>query len=217
MDSFMMEGVQKTAGFRIDSLLSAGEGERMRYTCSIDTPLGMVTASAEDGAVTGLWFAGQKYYPDPAGWAPKPDYPVFKALGVWLTEYFAGARPPLEFTLRPRGSPFQKRVWELLADIPYGEVCTYGDIARRLALQPGSPSASARAVGGAVGHNPISILIPCHRVVGSTGNLTGYAGGLERKKALLQLETPIGGFMPPAGGPLRTPGSLLRPPPEGVS
>jgi methylated-DNA-[protein]-cysteine S-methyltransferase len=160
----------------------------MIYTCSLDTPLGVVTASAEDGAVTGLWFAGQKHYPDPAGWVPEPDYPVFKVLGVWLAEYFAGAKPQPEFKLTPRGTSFQKKVWELLVDIPYGEVSTYGGIARQLALRSGTPSASARAVGGAVGHNPISILIPCHRVVGSTGNLTGYAGGLERKKALLRLE-----------------------------
>jgi methylated-DNA-[protein]-cysteine S-methyltransferase len=160
----------------------------MIYTCFIDTPLGVVTVSAEEEALTGLWFAGQKHYPDTAGWTPKPDYPVFKALNHWLTEYFAGAKPQAPFKLLPQGTPFQKSVWECLLGIPYGEVGTYGGIARQLAPQSGTAFASARAVGAAVGHNPISVLIPCHRVVGATGNLTGYAGGLERKKALLRLE-----------------------------
>jgi methylated-DNA-[protein]-cysteine S-methyltransferase len=160
----------------------------MIFTCSLDTPLGVMTAAAEDEAVTGLWFAGQKYYPDPAGWILKPDYPVLDALRVWLAAYFAGARVQSDIPLSPRGTPFQKKVWELLPNIPYGEVSTYGGIAQELVRQCGLSFASARAVGGAVGHNPISILIPCHRVVGFGGNLTGYAGGLERKKALLRLE-----------------------------
>jgi methylated-DNA-[protein]-cysteine S-methyltransferase len=164
------------------------------FTCTIDTPLGAVTAAAEDEAVTGLWFVGQKHYPEPAGWIPKPDYPVFDGLRVWLAAYFAGARLQADIRLNSRGTAFQKKVWELLLDIPYGEVNTYGGIAQELTRRSGGRQcASARAVGGAVGHNPISILIPCHRVVGFGGNLTGYAGGLERKKALLRLEGWSGG------------------------
>jgi methylated-DNA-[protein]-cysteine S-methyltransferase len=166
----------------------ARRGAAMIFTCSIDTPLGAVTAAAEDEALRGLWFAGQKYYPETAAWMPKPDYPVFDALRAWLAAYFAGARLQPNIRLSPRGTLFQEKVWELLREIPYGEVTTYGDIAQELVRRSGRPSASARAVGGAVGHNPVSILIPCHRVIGFGGNLTGYAGGLERKKALLQLE-----------------------------
>jgi methylated-DNA-[protein]-cysteine S-methyltransferase len=170
------------------------------YTCTVDTPLGAMTASAEEGALTGLWFVGQKYYPEAAAWTHKPDYPPFTALRDWLNIYFAGhAPPPWEdkrfparaegnLQLNPRGTAFQKAVWEILLAIPYGKISTYGTIAQQLAAHRGLSAMSAQAVGGAVGHNPISILIPCHRVVGSGGILTGYAGGLDKKKALLKLE-----------------------------
>ncbi|MDR1901049.1 MAG: methylated-DNA--[protein]-cysteine S-methyltransferase [Treponema sp.] len=171
----------------------------MIYTCTVDTPLGAMTASAEDDALTGLWFIGQKYYPQSAGWTDKPDYPPFAALRAWLDIYFAGESPPPikgrlparstgALRLNPKGTAFQKEVWEQLLLIPYGRSSTYEEIAKKIAAGRGLPSMSAQAVGGAVGHNPISILIPCHRVVGAGGNLTGYAGGLDKKKALLGLE-----------------------------
>lgn len=164
----------------------------MIYTCSVATPLGMMTAAAENEALTGLWFIGQKYYPaQVADWTPEPDYPVFAMLRLWLDRHFSGemfqnGQPGLK--LAPRGSEFQKAVWELLLEIPIGQVTTYGAMAKRLARARSLVSMSAQAVGGAVGHNSISILIPCHRVVGSNGSLTGYAGGLIKKAALLRLE-----------------------------
>jgi methylated-DNA-[protein]-cysteine S-methyltransferase len=153
------------------------------FTCSLATPLGKMTASAEDEALTGLWFDGQKYFPDTSGWQIRDDYPVFKALRAWLVDYFAGKRidPQKLFKLRPQGTEFRQKVWKALLDIPYGRLSSYGAIAKQTGFHP-------RAVGGAVGHNPVSLLIPCHRVVGSDGKLTGYAGGLDRKKALLALE-----------------------------
>lgn len=164
-------------------------GRKMIYTCTIDTPLSAVTVSAEEGMITGLWFIGQKYYPaGTESWMTKPDYPVFEALRAWLSGYFAGMAEAPGLRLAPRGTPFQKEVWEMLLQIPYGQVTTYGEIARKLAAARGLPSMSAQAVGRAIGHNPISILIPCHRVVGSNKSLTGYAGGLDKKAALLRLE-----------------------------
>jgi methylated-DNA-[protein]-cysteine S-methyltransferase len=161
----------------------------MIYTCSIDTPLGTMTASAEEGTLTGLWFVGQKYYPPKTdAWLVEPDYAVFEALRVWLTGYFSGGDSLPHLPLNPRGTPFQKAVWTILLAIPCGQVMTYGEIANQIAAARGMPSMSAQAVGGAVGHNPISILIPCHRVVGADKSLTGYAGGLDKKKSLLLLE-----------------------------
>jgi methylated-DNA-[protein]-cysteine S-methyltransferase len=142
--------------------------------------------AAENEALTGLWFLNQKYYPGQRSeWIDQPDYPLFKSLDAWLRDYFSGKNPKLDVKLDPRGTVFQKRVWKMLLKIPYGKTNTYGAIADRLAAGKGS---SARAVGGAVGRNPISILIPCHRVIGASGNITGYAGGIDKKKALLQLE-----------------------------
>ena len=161
----------------------------MIYTSIIRTPLGAMTASAEEGALTGLWFVGQKYYPSDAGsWVDAPAPQVFELLRAWLADYFSGGtRAPLP-PIAPKGSSFQKAVWDILLEIPDSRVTTYGEIAKRLAVSRGLASMSAQAVGGAVGHNPVSILIPCHRVVGSDGSLTGYAGGIDKKKALLQLE-----------------------------
>ena len=161
----------------------------MIYTCTIDTPLGAMTASAEKEALTGLWFIGQKYYPSKTDtWLTEFDYTVFKTLRVWLTDYFSGRTCIPELQLEPQGTLFQKTVWDILLKIPFGQVTTYGEIAKRIAITQGLSSMSAQAVGGAVGHNPISILIPCHRVIGSNKSLTGYAGGIDKKKALLQLE-----------------------------
>ena len=149
----------------------------------IPSPLGPLTAAAQNGALTGLWLEGQTYF----GAGLRPDAlredgaPLFRFLGQWLADYFAGGREPCPLPLAPAGTPFQRQVFQALREIPYGTVVTYGDLARRLGSSP-------RAVGGAVGRNPLSIVIPCHRVVGSGGQLTGYAGGLGRKRFLLELE-----------------------------
>ncbi len=161
----------------------------MIYTCTISTPLGDMTAAAQDNALIGLWFIGQKYYPlQRADWKHEPDRPIFIALRRWLARYFSGEATAFDIPLDPHGSPFQKTVWNALLKVPIGEVTTYGSIAKEIARTRGLTSISAQAVGGAVGHNPISILIPCHRVVGSRGALTGYAGGLDKKQALLRIE-----------------------------
>ena len=157
------------------------------FTFVTETPLGKIQAAACDNALTGLWFIGQKYFPaETKTWSSKPDHPVFVSLTSWLNDYFAKKKPKNQITLMPTGTDFQQAVWKLLLEIPYGETSTYGAIASRLIS--GGKKASAQAVGGAVGHNPISLLIPCHRVLGADGSLTGYAGGIEKKKALLELE-----------------------------
>ena len=161
----------------------------MLYCCSCTTPLGPATAAADEEALTGFWFAGQKYYPaDGAAFIERPGHPAFAGLRRWLDSYFAGENPLPDFALNPGGTPFQKAVWDILLRIPHGKVSTYGAIAAQLAKRRGAPFMSARAVGSAVGHNPISLLIPCHRVVGSDGSLTGYAGGIDKKEFLLRLE-----------------------------
>lgn len=160
----------------------------MMYCTEISSSLGAITAASDGVAITGVWFDGQKYFgscltPETAR---RDNLPVFEELQCWLKEYFSGKTPLTLPPLRPAGTEFRQRVWAELLRIPLGTVTTYGRIAETLS-QAGRQT-SARAVGGAVGHNPISILIPCHRVVGSDGSLTGYAGGLERKVALLRLE-----------------------------
>jgi methylated-DNA-[protein]-cysteine S-methyltransferase len=156
----------------------------MLYTSTLKTPLGPITAAAENESLTGLWFLKQKYYPcQTPEWIEQPDYPLFKSLDALLGVYFSGKNHKGDFKLDPRGTDFQKQVWKQLLKIPYGKTSSYGALAK--AAEKGS---SARAVGGAVGHNPISILIPCHRVIGASGNITGYAGGIDKKRALLQLE-----------------------------
>jgi len=165
------------------------------YTCVINTSLGPMRAAACSSTIRGLWFIGQKYFPPGAeSWLNKPDYPVFIPLKAWLDNYFAGRNPVTDVPLSPIGTDFQKAVWKRLLEIPYGKTTTYGAIAAQ--ISPGT-KAAAQAVGGAVGHNPISLLIPCHRVLGSNGSLTGYAGGLEKKRALLELEG-VTGFLPEA-------------------
>jgi methylated-DNA-[protein]-cysteine S-methyltransferase len=157
-------------------------------TVTLDTPLGKILAASCDNALAGLWFTGQKYFPSAAeSWGKEPDNPVFAALKNWLNDYFSKKKPKIIFPLSPNGSDFQKSVWKLLLEIPYGATSTYGAIAAR--LSSAGKKASAQAVGGAVGHNPISLIIPCHRVIGADGSLTGYAGGLEKKRALLELES----------------------------
>lgn len=173
----------------------------MQYTNCYVSPLGRVLLAADKAGLTGLWFEGQKYFARglETGHEEK-NTPVFDAVKHWLDLYFSGQRPDFTPPLRLRGTEFQRTVWKLLQDIPYGETTSYGALALCAAEKSRAVQFSARAVGGAVGRNPISILIPCHRVVGANGSLTGYAGGIERKIWLLRLE---GGyketfFVPPA-------------------
>lgn len=161
----------------------------MKRTCRIGTPLGEMIALVEGDALAGLWFVGQKYAPhDMAEWKQDGDHPVLAALRSQLVAYFAGQSNTFDLPLDPKGTPFQRAIWTLLRAIPPGQVVTYGALARQVASQREGRVPSAQAVGGAVGHNPISIVIPCHRVIGADGSLTGYAGGLDRKAALLELE-----------------------------
>lgn len=161
----------------------------MVYTTSYESLVGELTLASDGEAVCGLWIAGQKYHGASLPEAPvrNDNEPVLRELRLWLDAYFAGKRPSTEgLPLVPRGSAFRQAVWRLLLDIPYGQTVSYGELAAQLAVERGR--SSARSVGGAVGHNPISIVIPCHRVVGASGSLTGYAGGLSAKVKLLELE-----------------------------
>ena len=161
----------------------------MKYTQHYDSPLGGITLASDDEALVGLWFDGRGRYGDGLGdEATERDLPVFAEARRWLDIYFSGREPGFVPQLRLKGTPFRKAVWEILLAIPYGQTVTYGEIADRLRKEKGLPAVSARAVGGAVGHNPVSLIIPCHRVVGAGGRLTGYAGGVERKARLLGME-----------------------------
>lgn len=161
----------------------------MTYTQTYSSPLGELLLSADDMGLSGLWFAGQRYFARtlPPGAVPR-ETPVLTASKRWLDCYFSGAHPDFLPPLHLIGTDFQQAVWNLLLEIPYGQTVTYGALARTLAQQLGKPAMSAQAVGAAVGRNPVSIIVPCHRVVGANGNLTGYAGGVERKRFLLNLE-----------------------------
>ena len=174
----------------------------MIYTQHYESPLGGILLAADETGLTGLWFDGEKYYAD--NLAAEHEARDTQALGAakrWLDVYFAGKEPDFLPPLRPAGSPFRQSVWEILLRIPYGKTVTYGEIARRLAEKSGRARVSAQAVGGAVGHNEISILIPCHRVVGTGGSLTGYAGGIDKKIHLLELEgTDMRGLFVPKKG-----------------
>ena len=165
--------------------------EIMVYATKYQAPVGEITLACADNRLVGLWIAGQKYYGGTVTeqLIEKDNVEAFHQTKKWLDRYFAGGNPRLsELKLAPRGTEFQQQVWKILCEIPYGEVITYGDIAKKMAVMSGKKSMSSQAVGGAVGHNPISIIIPCHRVVGAKGNLTGYAGGIDKKKALLKHE-----------------------------
>ncbi|MCM1268619.1 MAG: methylated-DNA--[protein]-cysteine S-methyltransferase [Bacteroidales bacterium] len=161
----------------------------MQYTNRYESPLGQITLAADETGLTGLWFAGQKYYALHLDRKhEEKDLPVFAQAKKWLDLYFVGKEPDFWPPLHLIGSAFQREVWELLCQIPYGQTTTYGALAKRLAEKRELPGMSAQAVGGAVAHNPISVIVPCHRVVGADGKLTGYAGGLDKKTALLRLE-----------------------------
>ena len=159
------------------------------YSTEYESPLGTITLASDGQAICGLWLPGQKHFGGAIANAmtPNPDAGGFAEARSWLDDYFAGEKPAIsEIPLAPVGSEFQQVVWQILCEIPYGESTTYGEIAEKVRAIRGK--ASALAVGGAVGRNPISIIVPCHRVVGSDGNLTGYAGGLDKKIWLLEHE-----------------------------
>lgn len=163
----------------------------MAYIKQIPSPMGSITLASDGENITGLWLENQKYFKETLKKASvaEEDLPIFTAAKNWLTRYFDGEKPKIsELPLAPAGSVFRQEVWRLLCEIPYGEVTTYGDIAKKIAKNLKKEKMSAQAVGGAVGHNPISIIIPCHRVVGRNGSLTGYAGGIDKKIQLLTLE-----------------------------
>ena len=162
----------------------------MIYTAHYDSPVGGLLLAERDGALIGLWIEGEKYYfSSLVDEVTERKTPVLALSQAWLDRYFAGERPEIgALKLSPVGGAFRQTVWRILCEIPYGGVTTYGKIAKEMALRTGRARMSAQAVGGAVGHNPISIIIPCHRVVGTNGSLTGYAGGINIKARLLTHE-----------------------------
>lgn len=161
----------------------------MQYISHYKSPVGGILLAADEIGLTGLWFEGQKYF---ALYLDKEheerELPVFETAKRWLDIYFSGREPDFKVPLHFTGTDFQNEVWEILYSIPYGQTMTYGEIAKQLAKKRGLSRMSAQAVGGAVGRNEISVIVPCHRVVGANGSLTGYAGGIDKKIALLKLE-----------------------------
>lgn len=161
----------------------------MQYIQYYDSPLGRITLASDGEKLSGLWFDGQKYYGSTLlGEQEQKELPIFEQTGQWLDTYFSGQKPDFTPPLSMQATPFRKSVWEIMLQIPYGQTMTYGAIAKEIAGQRGAGQMSAHAVGGAVSHNPISLIIPCHRVVGTNGSLTGYAGGIDKKVRLLTLE-----------------------------
>ncbi|MFY9118831.1 MAG: methylated-DNA--[protein]-cysteine S-methyltransferase [Syntrophomonadaceae bacterium] len=163
----------------------------MYYSTHYTSPVGDILLVSDENSIIGLWIGEQKYMEKtmPHDIIAKDDLPVLQEGVAWLDDYFAGKKPKLSrLSLAPTGSEFQQQVWRILTEIPYGELTTYGKIAKEVAQRMGKARMSAQAVGGAVGHNPISIIIPCHRVVGANGSLTGYGGGMEKKIKLLEHE-----------------------------
>ena len=161
----------------------------MNYTYHYISPFGGITLASDSESLIGLWFDGQKHFPHKLiSESIKAELPIFKQTVKWLDLYFSGKEPNFTLPISLQTTPFRKAVYDILLTIPYGETMTYGEIANILAKQKSIQRMSAQAIGGAVGHNPISIIVPCHRVVGADGSLTGYAGGLDKKIALLKLE-----------------------------
>lgn len=161
----------------------------MQYISRYQSPLGEILLAADGEGLTGLWFEGQKYFARSLEREhTEQEIPLFETARRWLDLYFSGKEPEFSVPLHLTGTEFQKTVWKVLCSIPYGRTMTYGQIAAQIAAARGKPHLSAQAVGGAVAHNPVSVIVPCHRVVGADGGLTGYAGGIDRKRKLLQLE-----------------------------
>jgi len=176
----------------------------MYYSTHYKSPVGEILLASDENNIIGLWIGEQKYIGNtmPKDIIEKNDIPVLQEGLAWLNDYFSGNKPRLSrLPLAPIGGEFKQQVWKILTEIPYGELTTYGEIAKEVAKRMGKDRMSAQAVGGAVGHNPISIIIPCHRVVGATGSLTGYAGGIEKKVKLLKHEgTDMAGLFVPVKG-----------------
>ena len=174
----------------------------MVYTCRYQSPMGDILLAADEIGLTGLWFEGQKYFAKTlSDEYISQETSILSEAKRWLDVYFSGEEPNFTPPLHPIGSPFRQAVWQILLQIPYGQTTTYGEIARQLAEKHGIAHMSAQAVGGAVGHNEVSIIIPCHRVVGTNGSLTGYAGGIDKKIRLLELEkTDMTNFFIPKKG-----------------
>lgn len=163
----------------------------MHYSTTYLSPICTITLACDGDNLIGLWMEGQRFHGGsvPESMIEKDDIPIFDAAKAWLDRYFAGERPATsELPLAPMGGEFRQGVWDILCQIPYGQVITYGDIAKQMAEKMNKKCMSSQAIGGAVGHNPISIIIPCHRVVGAKGNLTGFGGGISRKIQLLEHE-----------------------------
>ena len=161
----------------------------MDHVYNYISPLGGITLASNGEALTSLWFDGQKYFPhNLAAESTEAELPVFTQTVNWLDAYFSGKEPDFMPPISLHTTPFRKAVYDILLTIPYGHTMTFGEIANNIATRKGIERMSAQAVGGAVGHNPIAIIIPCHRVVGADGSLTGYAGGLDRKIKLLESE-----------------------------
>lgn len=163
----------------------------MFYSTHYTSPLGATMLASDGENIIGLWLEGQKYFADTVTeeMTGKDELPVFSSAKSWLDRYFSGEKPVIsELPLAPKGGEFRRAVWNILCKIPYGEVTTYGEIAKKMAARMNKEHMSSQAVGGAVGHNPISIIIPCHRVVGASGSLTGYDGGIDKKIRLLEHE-----------------------------
>jgi len=163
----------------------------MVYQTQYESPIGSITLASDGENIIGLWLKGQKYYGDTVAeeMIEKDELAIFTKTKKWLDRYFAGGKPNIsELSLAPRGGEFRTIIWDILCQIPYGEVTTYGEIGKKVAKIMNKKNMSGQAVGGAVGHNPISIIIPCHRVVSSNGSLTGFSGGLNKKVALLEHE-----------------------------
>ena len=161
----------------------------MVCTCKYHSPIGDIFLAADEIGLTGLWFEGQKYFANTLpGEHISQETEILTEAKKWLDVYFSGEEPEFTPPLHPAGSPFRQAVWQILLQIPYGKTITYGEIADKIAEIKNTYRMSAQAVGGAVGHNEISIIIPCHRVVGTNGSLTGYAGGIDKKISLLELE-----------------------------
>ena len=161
----------------------------MKYVNYYQSPLGNILLAADETDLTGLWFEGQKHYAKGLNADFKEEnLPVFEKTKLWLDIYFSGNEPDFTPPLHLVGTNFQEDVWEILLNIQYGHTTTYSGVAKEVALKRGLKSMSAQAVGGAVGHNPISIIVPCHRVIASNGSMTGYAGGIDKKLYLLEIE-----------------------------
>ena len=164
-------------------------GGNMVYTCKYKSLIGDILLAADEIGLTGLWFEGQKYFANTL-----PDKRIVQETKIlteakkWLDIYFSGVEPDFQIPIHLEGTDFQMCVWEMLCTIPYGETTTYGAIAKQIAHDRGISKMSSQAVGNAIGRNPVSVIVPCHRVIGAEGNLTGYAGGIERKAELLKIE-----------------------------